>query len=1419
MEDAQEAQVAFLDDLFSLKFAIHDVIEDDFFSSEEREIDTTSPEESEKQSSEDDLAELLELINSIKLLPGSSKISYATAGMFNGVNSHPIDTGAFFQVRKLDQPAHNRQIVAKYPRLDPARKGGGISRKNIEAIKLEIQALSHQPILDHPNVVDLLGFSWARMSAAEERSQIVPVLLLEFASHGTLRDYLCDNATSPAERLRLGKGLGEGLDALHKSGIVHGDLKLENALVFDHPDGGVVAKLADFGSAVQLLEGGYQYRGGTPPWTAPEWRKSIEPWEQHAADIYSFGLLIWTLCLEGRNPFSGLSANEIEDRKTRDVTESDAVKSVADHYEFFRHAVDVSTELEQFELYLTSVICPRKAFRYTLRFDTHQRDLGAALSALSVVDFYGANEDQDESTSKESPLMLKEYKSINTYTKLTDMPEQVRQCLFRTFTAAVNESQAAQLEKAGMCFQLGLACLDGFTSYWSIPAALTWLEKAATLGSEAARGVIYRIFCATARSKLEQDPELASRLRGFLATATAMGSSSARRSLLELDVEAARVSTEAFKGRFLPEGMGAATTRLDKEVLEAVIHPRWQEGLSPGQKTKFQDQRSRTYLNRKKGSILHFASAYGVSRDGFEAFLDLEKPDVNAKDTDGNTPLLMAMRTGHAHLALALLRYGADPNASNDLGQRACHWAIQVDDQGSLEELISVMLSKGADLEAVAKRTDVSDGQVYRQEQYEGTPLFWAAIEGREDVISALLKNGACPTTPGIYMSPFDLAVGYNDWRTIRLFSQYAQHPITSRIVGPTRSENIGGSLDIITEDWVSFAMCCFPRHYHMMRHGHSYGDALKLTLVELKRAKLLENDVLGPLRKALQSGGPMIDDLLWYQSCRMRPVSSWDLAEMFIDEASHISPDAASILLDGIAADEGNGPLPDLTPLLFTYPSSHRAEVGIFSRLLDLINPASVDIPDVHGVTSYRHVTPFMLAVLGGAFEFATELLKRGADPNFETVQVNLSGTASVKVNILHLLILVNEDTSLAGLRYLLEPQHPFHDRKPDFVVCKELGLTALTYAARWGNTILFNYLFNHFHSSEELDMRGLTYGDTALHTAAIHGNYDVAVSLVNRGAKINVLAHTKDGKLMSPLDFCYDTDTYSTNVPRTSRHWEGLWVARLRTAKFLAGRGGRMLVRHAMPIAFHFLVHACSGNWPRLFAEALEQTPEDLKTREYLDTLLFRAADSGSEDVVSLLIDAGACVNTRSARGQTPLHRAAQRGYMYVARVLVQRGADVRLRDDKSRTAAVQAFTHDHDSLVMYLLAQGSPRNLPTMTEVPYTVDYLDRRTNTTSTQSIIATVCFLHPPMPEEPGASAEEADGTSYWVLRVRRPVEGGEGVDEENPSLVAKGSREKERLLINMRGEGFQAAWKAAQERANESGPASRRNEQDDTSDK
>jgi ankyrin repeat protein len=302
----------------------------------------------------------------------------------------------------------------------------------------------------------------------------------------------------------------------------------------------------------------------------------------------------------------------------------------------------------------------------------------------------------------------------------------------------------------------------------------------------------------------------------------------------------------------------------------------------------------------------------------------------------------------------------------------------------------------------------------------------------------------------------------------------------------------------------------------------------------------------------------------------------------------------------------------------------------------------------------------------------------------------------------------------------------------------------------------------------------------------------------LVGRGAKVNVLLRSDDGKLKSPLDCCYDVGVYDTNVPRTSRHWEDLWVARLRAAKFLAARGGRMLIKHSMPIAFRFLLHACSGNWSRLFEEALEQTPEELKSEAYLNALLFRAAKAGSEDVVGLLLDAGAHINTRSATGQTPLHRAALRGHMYTAKVLVQRGADLALRDNKGRTAAIQAFTQKHEGLVEYLMSQGSPKDLPQMVVVPFTAELGDDRTNTTWEETFMATICFLNWPGTD---VGEEEEAGLSSWLVGIHR--EAGGGVSDDSSQDPENWNRQFA-SLTGRRGEGFYAAWRAAQIRSDAS---------------
>jgi serine/threonine protein kinase len=110
-----------------------------------------------------------------------------------------------------------------------------------------------------------------------------------------------------AIRKMLSYDVAAGVKVLHECGVVHGDLKAENVLVFDHPVRGYVAKLSDFGSAVILPTDVSTLRrvrlsAYTPPWSAPEATSYVAPDELPQTDVYSLGLLIWRILVH-RDPF------------------------------------------------------------------------------------------------------------------------------------------------------------------------------------------------------------------------------------------------------------------------------------------------------------------------------------------------------------------------------------------------------------------------------------------------------------------------------------------------------------------------------------------------------------------------------------------------------------------------------------------------------------------------------------------------------------------------------------------------------------------------------------------------------------------------------------------------------------------------------------------------------------------------------------------------------------------------------------------------------------------------------------------------------------------------------------------------------------------------------------------------------------
>lgn len=99
--------------------------------------------------------------------------------------------------------------------------------------------------------------------------------------------------------------VAHGLDILHSCGIIHGDVKAENVLIFSHPEKKYVAKIADFGfSVVGEAATAAMHLAGTRPWKAPETIGPVQRDLLKLTDVYSYGLFVWRTAVDSMNHFS-----------------------------------------------------------------------------------------------------------------------------------------------------------------------------------------------------------------------------------------------------------------------------------------------------------------------------------------------------------------------------------------------------------------------------------------------------------------------------------------------------------------------------------------------------------------------------------------------------------------------------------------------------------------------------------------------------------------------------------------------------------------------------------------------------------------------------------------------------------------------------------------------------------------------------------------------------------------------------------------------------------------------------------------------------------------------------------------------------------------------------------------------------------
>jgi hypothetical protein len=179
----------------------------------------------------------------------------------------------------------------------------------IRPLVQELRILSHPHLRDHQNIIDLFGVAWEKH--ADWTGHCWPIAVLEYADHGNIYDFFEVEDTGKDWVTRLGfcQDVIRGLCALHDAGVIHGDLKGDNTLIFRQSNGRFVAKLCDFGYAI--VEADHEdpstvisIPGLTPRWAAPELRNGFVSLAQaHMADVYSLGLLLTIVIQHGISPF------------------------------------------------------------------------------------------------------------------------------------------------------------------------------------------------------------------------------------------------------------------------------------------------------------------------------------------------------------------------------------------------------------------------------------------------------------------------------------------------------------------------------------------------------------------------------------------------------------------------------------------------------------------------------------------------------------------------------------------------------------------------------------------------------------------------------------------------------------------------------------------------------------------------------------------------------------------------------------------------------------------------------------------------------------------------------------------------------------------------------------------------------------